>query len=797
MARAADRETVYEALTRIHEDVLKSDGSLFTSGESIWTLWNLELLRQYFIEQPDESSDSFHVKLQRQLVGAPAAVYQLMGEVLYVHLVPADSINDDTKRQIIERVLAWSPEPVTIPDALPLQDGLFHAGVAFNTYRPFQLELIIRFVEAWKALEVSDQGLLLSDPWAFKEMLFRIPIHAAQTQREALLHMVHPETFEYIVSQGLKKKLAAHFAELVSETTDDVDRRLLQIRVALESDHGVGFSFYDKALLDQWQPDTSLWGQFTHWAERMYRPEDFYDPIDLTFEEIEIAYKVRTAERLEDVVSALEAGGDWPALLKTALTKDTNLVGWRVRDPFLKWCESDPEAAGESLRAIWKEASGLAERLEAFQASLPTEVVRGRGSRLSLASTLLLAVDHSQYPPYRADPFHAALRLLDQPGSASGADELSEYLHFLEFVDRVSEELSKRGVELADRLEAQSVVWAVLRNGLPASAPEKDKDAFEKFRGGVTMVEPTDAGTEALGDPTSLSELADQLLLAESWLAKVEKLLRSKRQVIFHGPPGTGKTFVAQELARYLAGSGGSVELVQFHPSYSYEDFVEGFRPSLEAGTPGFELRRGPLRRIAHAAAANPDGTFVLIIDEINRGNLAKVFGELYFLLEYRRKDITLLYSDEPFSLPENLLIIGTMNTADRSIALVDSALRRRFYFIGFFADEPPIDGLLHRWLDKHKPELKWIADVVASANAELGDRHMAIGPSHFLRHDLDGEWIELIWEHSVLPYLAEQFFGDEHHLDRFDLDTLRFGAPDPDSSPTDEGSVDETSDSE
>jgi len=132
---------------------------------------------------------------------------------------------------------------------------------------------------------------------------------------------------------------------------------------------------------------------------------------------------------------------------------------------------------------------------------------------------------------------------------------------------------------------------------------------------------------------------------------------------------------------------------VQFHPSYSYEDFVQGYRPNDEGS--GFVLRDGPLLRAAKRALESPSATHVLIIDEINRGNLAKVFGELYYLLEYRKSEITLLYADKPFRLPENLWIIGTMNTADRSIAIVDGALRRRFYFVPFFPDEPPIDT---RW---------------------------------------------------------------------------------------------------
>ena len=186
----------------------------------------------------------------------------------------------------------------------------------------------------------------------------------------------------------------------------------------------------------------------------------------------------------------------------------------------------------------------------------------------------------------------------------------------------------------------------------------------------------------------------EELLLTEpvGFLQEIETLLDDKKQVIFQGPPGTGKTYVAQKLARHLAGSEERVTLVQLHPSYAYEDFVQGFRPTLKDRQPGFELRDGPLLRAAKQARADaqkdPDAKHFLVIDEINRGNLAKVLGELYFLLEYRDESIRLQYSDKPFSLPGNLYVIGTMNTADRSIALVDLALRRRFYFVEFHPDE-------------------------------------------------------------------------------------------------------------
>ncbi len=260
-------------------------------------------------------------------------------------------------------------------------------------------------------------------------------------------------------------------------------------------------------------------------------------------------------------------------------------------------------------------------------------------------------------------------------------------------------------------------------------------------------------------------------------------LLYEKRQIIFQGPPGTGKTYVAQVLAGCLAGTEDRVSLVQFHPSYAYEDFVRGFRPTItENGQAGFDLRDGPLLQAAQEARMEPDAKHFLIIDEINRGNLAKVFGELYFLLEYRGKQIRMQYQQEgedDFSLPKNLYIIGTMNTADRSIALVDLALRRRFYFVEFHPDNEPVKSVLRKWLKQRKLDnMEWVADVVEQANKLLEeDRHAAIGPSYFMKEDLDEDGVRRIWKHSVLPYIEERLFGDDNRLDEFDLDKLKVKA--------------------
>lgn len=153
------------------------------------------------------------------------------------------------------------------------------------------------------------------------------------------------------------------------------------------------------------------------------------------------------------------------------------------------------------------------------------------------------------------------------------------------------------------------------------------------------------------------------------------------RQGLFYGPPGTGKTHVARQLARHLASSPAHVQLAQFHASYSYEDFIEGLRPEplADTGILRDSVRPGLFQEFCNRARTARDETFVFIIDEMNRADLAAVFGELLMLLEYRGEVVVLPYSQQRFSLPRNVVVLGTMNTADRSLALVDFALRRRF----------------------------------------------------------------------------------------------------------------------
>jgi 5-methylcytosine-specific restriction enzyme B len=285
-----------------------------------------------------------------------------------------------------------------------------------------------------------------------------------------------------------------------------------------------------------------------------------------------------------------------------------------------------------------------------------------------------------------------------------------------------------------------------------------------------------------LAIPELRSTLHERLFLPPSFLGEVVSMLVEKKQAIFYGPPGTGKTRMALELATELVRDGGRFDLVQFHPSYAYEDFVGGFRPQeVEEGS-GIRYHRvdGPLRRIADQAREAPQFPFILIVDEINRGNVPRIFGELLFLLEYRGRDIRLQYwPEETFSLPSNLFLIGTMNTADRSIALVDAALRRRFAFVEFAATKPPVSEVLPRWLDRHglDPEP---AVLLERLNRAIGDEEFAIGPSYFLSTEPSQPDLEGIWRHEIMPLLAEHYYGTTWDPDSFSLGQLRKQSDDP-----------------
>jgi hypothetical protein len=836
-------EQVYAAARGFAEDCLHRDGSLFSPNMTLWTRDNAGAL-QDAIGGEDLSQGTFIGKLLDHLSGASPEVIQMAAELIYVLLLAEADTGGPKRREHVTAILELLSDPPTIP--APLDAAFDGGGVAgfgqAKTRRDAHMRFLLRLVRAVKELPASERTSVLSDPWRFHEHVATERTSTDAMEANAIVHLLFPDTFEYMVSEGHRRKLIEAFAAApgIAEAAD-ADRKIQLIReLATEGDGArSALNLYADPFKRVWdQPASTRWQEAVRWGRALYSHS--------TFDVDERTYKLQAAELVSQAKEALAGGAtDWLDLLEDAFKKPLpsmgqpqNLVGWRVRDKFLVWCRENPDQAGAVLSNLWADVDDATmPELAAFFAALPTEAVRGAGTRVSVASFLLMGVEAGRFPFFKPTVYDDVRKLLGIAGAPVGevdpeqlerpealaarlgldARRVREFLRATypresedrgiswyltaEQVERVVQEFTAEvnpaaeqavygewvrlmeelrlrllaaGTEICDLVDAQGIAWWLARSPAPADWPPEERTAFEAFqKGGAAAPAPGDelppaapvAAAATL--PPATPELAGKLYVPQSWLQRLIDLLAEKRQIILYGPPGTGKTFIAQHLGDHLVADRGMARLVQFHPSYTYEDFFEGYRPQHHTGGAlSFELVPGTLRELAREAATHPDRPHVLIIDEINRGNIAKIFGELYFLLEYRDRGMQLQYSrGETFKLPDNLYIIGTMNTADRSIALVDSALRRRFYFVGLMPTREPIDRVLAEWLSDHGLD-PGPAELLAELNRAIDDEEFSIGPSYFITRDGSAPDVERVWRYSIMPLLEEHYHGTDRNIE-------------------------------
>lgn len=675
MVRVAGADPIYAAADQFRERCLVNGTSLLWPEVNAWSVANIEALLGAFMGEPDYGKGSFVDKWRKQLADQSPDVHRVAVDVLAFYYLFPGRISQATKLRNVTEVSGWKlargPELDLLRQAYGM--GLGHPGAFYNTGQPVHLAFYLEF-----AKRIHSEGIDPHDPDECKRLADEVKevVHGSSGSRHILLHLLFPDRFEQVVSDGHKEKIVTAFKQF-SGGVSDIDEALSNIRSSLSQRFGANFDFYDDDVKGEWQggpPPTKGAGLWIFQGN-----PKFYDvraAVRALREETWLVTGYRNAIKPGDRVYLWESGAEGGVIAVGEVLDSPSVRPIpEVDKPFVR----DPSKfAGDKVR-------------------------------------VKVRIDHV------LDPVLTRIQVAKDPALRN--------LAILRFANATNFPVTPDEAEVLDDLIK---------------------------------------GEDPLG------VLAETLLISREYLDRIRELLEAKGQVVFYGPPGTGKTYVARALARLYAGTQGRMETVQFHPSYAYEDFIEGYRPKLIGGMPGFELEEGPLKRIGRQAAEAPQAQHVLVIDELNRGNVAKVFGELYFLLEYRGERMSLQYSKEQFGLPPNLWIIGTMNTADRSIALVDAALRRRFFFVPFFPDRDPVEGLLRRWLERNHPALTWLAAVVDKANAMMGDRQAAIGPSHFMRAGLDEKWINVIWSHSVLPYLAEHFFGDEGRIEEFELPRLR-----------------------
>ncbi|OLT52002.1 hypothetical protein BJF89_06180 [Corynebacterium sp. CNJ-954] len=732
-----------------------------------------------FIDSPDTGTDDFLTKWQRQLENSSDDAVQLAAELFFIYYLPmsTSSSSGKLKASSIATVVNWREAVRPVPEEYSeaLRAGIARTGTAYMTLRYKVIAYLVRIIAKFFTLEGGERRTALTDWDSFQKALEDVDDQGVWSMRMLLEHLLFPAVAVDTSSRGDKPEMAVRLGAGEQDAAEANDLRFC-LEPNLKYGDQESLALYRPPYRNAWKEPTEQAQRWAKWAVLAFG-DLASDGSEDGIEQASGAFST-TTEKLprlladllgEDALLTRRAGDDAAGLNR--LLQDIDDLGvalfidkvaeWSGVSDLSRMSDADRDALLEDLSTL------LLGRLQ----DLPIRVA-GTVSRLerltSRDSPSESATPGEYYLAYldRIDILRAALELVS--GVTPSRVEVAQAADQLLDMD----DAAMVALGWSDETRKSFVAWRSNKKVDPPS----ETDALE---GSVdeSDVDADDSSVMMKEGPSTLDfeELAERLSIdsdrGKEWLDDLVAMLDEKKQVILQGPPGTGKTFIARALAEHFA-TPDRVDVVQFHPGTAYEDFVQGLRP--DPGKPGaFHLSDGPLVRLANRAREDRENVYILIIDEINRANLPVVFGELYFLLEYRGDEVTMTYGDR-FGLPENVLIVGTMNTADRSITAVDAALRRRFYVIDVRPDDTPLDEILPAWLEVNAPNLTWLTDLLIRANEKIGDPDRAIGPSHFMQHPLTEEKAKRAWAFSVVPTLRELFYGQPERVDDLRFDQLK-----------------------
>ncbi len=807
-----DTKAILEAAEHWRHKGLLTDGSIF-SEKSLWQLEHLKSLDQYFINQLDEGEGNFFDKLSAQLAPTVPEVKQLTAEILWVMFLCPSNIGENKKREGIRTIWGWSQE--ALPEDSPyLRDatlaGVGSAGMGYNNLRWRELIFVIRLVMALKQLTDVERESLLNDGWSLAKWLEQIPECDTRQFRHMMLFLLFPDEFERIFGGVDRRKIVSAFsrrseAQVKSLSALDIDKELAQIRKHQEETYGsTELDFYLPPLRDQWgdirnvswlmtwNPQKSPWKSLSEDRAKTHDGGTVTKRWSCANRNAKVgdkAYLSRTGVTpkgiiaVGNIVTAPFEAPHWDKAKAAA-----NKTQWyveidftRIQDPLA----NDPYVSIDALNKIaidqqdWSpQSSGIEIKQRAAGAlkklwegsvakslQQPSDLV-SRTPGMTEATNLIF------YGPPGTGKTFKLRKLAEEQYSnkkqSIGRDAwLSQQLLEVRWFDAVFAVLYDLGTKakvsdiaghefivlkaraMGRHQNINQTIWATLQahtSEASRTVQYKNKSAPFVFDKGADSVW-TFAGDWE-------EECAEQVNLAKT---------------LKKGP--------AVGTAQHRC------EFVTFHQSYSYEDFVEGIRPikNEESGEMAYEVVPGVFRRIAQKAKADPGQRYAIFIDEINRGNIAKIFGELITLLETDKRaiftengekksgmELTLPYSGDLFGVPTNLDLFGSMNTADRSIALLDTALRRRFKFQELMPDAGLISGSRgDGYIEDGEGSVINLRALLESMNRRIRfllNRDMTLGHAYFMTvKDFPG--LKNVMLNQVIPLLQEYFYEDWHRI--------------------------------
>jgi 5-methylcytosine-specific restriction enzyme B len=803
-----ETESKFKAAQIWKKKCLLALNSVF-SDAAIWTKDNIEALNEYFVNNLDYGEGDFFEKLEAQIEPTNPYVKKLAAEMMWFMLLCPSNIGPEKKRESVSRIWSWSGDSLPRNDELlgdQVLTGIGSAGTSFNTNRWRELVYFIQFARSFCDLPMAKREQLLSDGWLLSEWLEQIPENDARQLRHMVLFLLFPDHFDRIFGGTDRRKVVQAFtdrskAEVGKLSALELDKALAEIRQTQEQDFGTDqLDFYVPPLKEQWgdkehkhwlfswNPNNWEWDDLPEFVSKTASGKSVITSWSCSNGQAAVgdkAWLVRLGAPPKGIMAtgnivkapydnthwdqAKAATGETCKFVDIEFTKVVDIY----KDKFLTLDDLSaitidkqswtPQSSGIEVK---KRSAGLLEKLW-------DQVTTGpKVPPLQPLKTIKDPVNVILYGPPGTGKTYALNRLVEKyttkSSSVSREQWLSKELESVKWSDVVfmalyalggkakvaeieqHEFVQQKAKAIGRTKHIKQQIWASLQTHTVESSTTVK---YAKRQAPLIFDKSTTSVWSLVEDWRDTCE--DQIVLADTLKESAPKNAEQKRY-----------------------------EFVTFHQAYSYEDFVEGIRPiqDEESGELVYRVVPGVFRRICQRAKNDPGNRYALFVDEINRGNIAKIFGELITLVEIDKRAeydsagnmlnsgegmaLTLPYSPDepPFAVPKNLDIHGTMNTADRSIALLDTALRRRFTFEELMPNSSVIagsrgDGYIEDG-EGGVINLRALLDAMNSRIRFLLNRDLMLGHAYLCKVKEFGD-LKQVMLNQFIPLLQEYFYDD------------------------------------